>query len=678
MKHHYLLTFLTAAVLAPAAGAAEQILVDWDHSWKYFHTMSDDPSLNDAAIDDTGVGISPNNGPDLIYANFNGTVNPAGAWFAKESDFTSPNGYATLFGKGFGIDGPMTGDAAGNYSSYDGGEGPGPLGYDVMAYFPGAEPGMTGFGTTLTQTPANLRFAAYFRTTFTATQELSKPRIRMLLDDNAVIYYDGVAVARVNRDNSNIAYNDAGATDTTATNNETLVSAGNENVIQSFRLDQPGGPGRATATAGATADSFVTVAIPLITPGEHTIAIIARNSGNNSSDMGMAFQLLADDAAISALVNSSTRNENGTPDDPNDDTFTSSVTVTKLGTASTTWTSDLPPVEAAPYNYGTAYTFGPYPAATPQVINFTADGDPGLTASVTLTAPPFPTILGMNSLPGGSVIKASTVATWTQMPGLPTDRRIQLNNGSAVVNTDPVALTPGTPKGISVSLEYNDNSTGSNAETGDSVKIEVVTDAGTINLTSTYDADGTSPANGSAMNGDDNLLESDELNPDSFPENYTFTGRWILAGIIPASATTMQVRITANNDSASETFRVGNIELKGGGDTDGDGVPDIIEEAEGTNPADKASNFREVGHAITATDAAVTVTSSSSRTYALESSSDLLIWDRVVLPGAPPATYEQNSPGTDGDLTITRPHANPARLFWHVKVHLPSTDVASP
>lgn len=116
MKPSPLLTSLLLAVTAATAPAAEQLLINWNQNWKYFHTMSDDPTLDDATIDNAGAGVAPNAGPDLIYTNFNGTANPAGAWFAKESDFTGASGYATLFGKGFNIDGVKVGDNT-NYSS---------------------------------------------------------------------------------------------------------------------------------------------------------------------------------------------------------------------------------------------------------------------------------------------------------------------------------------------------------------------------------------------------------------------------------------------------------------------------------------------------------------------------------------------------------------------------------
>lgn len=684
MKRKLILSCLLLSIAG--VSAVEQELVPWNHPWKYFQTMSDDPSVDDPTIDDAGAGVAPTTGPDLIYTNFNGTTDPAGAWFATEANFTSATGYENMFGKGFGIDGPLVGDPLNNYSTYDGGEGPGPLGYDTMDYF-GRGLELLTYGTTLTTMPANRRFAAYFRTTFSVAQDFGKPRVRMLLDDNAVIYIDGVLIAYVNRSNSAIAYADVGGTDTTATNNEEFAIApanNNENVIQSFRLDQSGGPGVNTLTAGSMADSFVVTPLPKLLTGTHTIAIMVRNSGNNSSDRCLALQLLGDDAGISAIVNSTTRQPGADPIDPADDTFTASVTVTKLGSPSTEWTSDVAPSAPGPYSYDVAYPFGPFPASASQVVNFTATGDPALTASVTLTAPIASAVVGTNSLAGDPVIRISTAySPWTQMPGLPADRRIQLNNGNALggINTDPIALTPGTPKCVIMSLDYNDNSAGSNAEVGDSIKVELVTDAGTVNLTAEYDLDGTSTNNGRAMNGedDDQLTPSDELNPDNLPENYTFTAHWLLAGVIPSSATTVQVRISAVNDSGSEFLRIGNIQLRPCIDTDEDGVLDIFEEVQGTDSNDENSYFREISHSRSPGSASITVTTSTTRTYAFESSTDLLFWTRDALPGTPPGLpFLANEPGTGGNLTLTRTNADPERLFWRARVHLPTTDIVSP
>ena len=205
MKSKLLFSSLLLSVTQIGAYAAEVTLVDWGHTWKYFHPQSDDPSLDDATIDNSGIGVAPNTGPDLIHPGFNTGIS---AWFAKESDFTATGGYEDMFGRGFNIDGTQVGVVStattGNFSSYDGGQGPGPFGYDAIVYFGRTDiaPEMLAFGTALTKTPATRRFASYYRTTFTAAQDFTKPRIRMLLDDNAVIYYDGVAVARVNRYNS--------------------------------------------------------------------------------------------------------------------------------------------------------------------------------------------------------------------------------------------------------------------------------------------------------------------------------------------------------------------------------------------------------------------------------------------------------------------------------------------
>ena len=243
---------------------------------------------------------------------------------------------------------------------------------------------MTAFGRALTTPTSANRYTAYFRTTFTLAQDYTSPRIRMVLDDGALVYLDGVLVARVNKSDNTEAYTSF-ATDTTATRNETGAAADNESVVQSFSLG--------TAGASLQADSAVIVAVPTLAAGVHTLAVSARNNGVTSSDMVMGLQMLANDAGLSAQVSDVQRQLNG----PGfaDDMFTFKVAVTALNMpGATTWTSDNAaangPVTGA---YApTVYTYT-YPAQvnsgtlTTATIKFTDATDPLLSSTVVVTAP---------------------------------------------------------------------------------------------------------------------------------------------------------------------------------------------------------------------------------------------------------------------------------------------------
>ncbi|HEX2748623.1 MAG TPA: hypothetical protein VHM91_11535, partial [Verrucomicrobiales bacterium] len=340
----------------PRASATEVVLLEWNHAWDYLNPMGRDPQLDD---------------PD-----FNTT------WFLKSADFAAsyngpPIGGATTVGN------------AADITTSDHGTGAGPLGYPAgsMEYFtkPGAE--MTAFGTPLTL-PSNLnRYTSYFRTTFTAAQVYTAPRIRVLIDDSALIYLDGVLVARVNRANDIEAYLTTGA-DGVASRNETGASANNEACIQSILLG--------TAGNAASAEAFVITPVTSLSAGPHTLAVSVQNAANTSSDSGFGLQLRADDAGISAVASNLQRQENG----PGfaDDTFSFDVTVqaTNLPGAFTWYSDNLPAYGPVTGPYGAAtYTYT-YPAQVDigtlktVTLRYNDSINTALTSSVTVTAPVFP------------------------------------------------------------------------------------------------------------------------------------------------------------------------------------------------------------------------------------------------------------------------------------------------
>jgi hypothetical protein len=189
----------TFASVAERISAAETVIVPWDQNWDYHHPMGRDPVSVDA--------------------DFNAT------WFLKAADFaTSYNGPA------FG--GAVVVGSAANTASFDKGSGAGPFGYGGIVYFTAGGAEMTAFGTALTTPNSGSRYTAYFRTTFTLAQDYTSPRIRMVLDDGALVYLDGVLVARVNKADNTEGYTSF-ASDTTATRNETGASADNELVTLS-------------------------------------------------------------------------------------------------------------------------------------------------------------------------------------------------------------------------------------------------------------------------------------------------------------------------------------------------------------------------------------------------------------------------------------------------------------
>ncbi|MEL6636985.1 MAG: gliding motility-associated C-terminal domain-containing protein [Bacteroidota bacterium] len=89
--------------------------------------------------------------------------------------------------------------------------------------------------------------------------------------------------------------------------------------------------------------------------------------------------------AINASLDTPTCNDNGTPNDPSDDTYTILITVDGTATAAT-WSADDP--NATSGNYNNLTLFGPYAiAAGPLSITIRDDNDPNCTTTVDLVPP---------------------------------------------------------------------------------------------------------------------------------------------------------------------------------------------------------------------------------------------------------------------------------------------------
>jgi hypothetical protein len=242
----------TVTVTAPVP------VIDWSQTWDYVNPMG--------AIPDSAGGPAGTPDPDFETT-----------WYLKASDFaTQYNG--PVFGGAQVIGDPAT------LNSYDGGSGPGPLGFDIMDYWATAGALFTTNGTVLTAQASGSRYTTYLRTTFTIPNDgstYSQPGLKYLIDDGAFIYLDGVLILTVNMP--------VGSTDTylqLATN-----ATNTEDQLRTADLTLPAGTATGThATLGsnnATIDQPVTT----LTPGAHTLAVSVHNSAVASSDQGFALQL---------------------------------------------------------------------------------------------------------------------------------------------------------------------------------------------------------------------------------------------------------------------------------------------------------------------------------------------------------------------------------------------------
>ena len=110
-----------------------------------------------------------------------------------------------------------------------------------------------------------------------------------------------------------------------------------------------------------------------------------------------------------------------------------------------------------------------------------------------------------------------------------------------------------------------------------------------VNLITTYDKNNNGVMNGGAEAADDEFNAAQA-------QDGTYTSNFPLSFTIPDSATSVQLIITAVNDSANETFAFANALFTTVAtpvvDTDGDGASDASEAVMGTDPANPSSILR--------------------------------------------------------------------------------------
>ena len=157
------------------------------------------------------------------------------------------------------------------YTAYDGPaftvNVPGPFSYGGITYFTAANGGtgsFIGVGGTATAPPTGLRYTAYFKKQFTTTEDYTQATVRLLADDGAVIYLDGVEVKRINM--------------TGNTANDPTNGSGDSYTMLA--------DGAASETA-LTAD----FSIGAIATGTHVIAVSLHNALPSSTDLGLYFRL---------------------------------------------------------------------------------------------------------------------------------------------------------------------------------------------------------------------------------------------------------------------------------------------------------------------------------------------------------------------------------------------------
>lgn len=310
-------------------------------------------------------------------------------------------------------------------------------------------------------------------------------------------------------------------------------------------------------------------------------------------------------------------------------------------------------------SYGTPRTLNfpvtDFSSGVPLTIRDAAD--PG--CFTTLTLSPAPTLLlGLNGLAGNnSYLQATGAPAIFQQTSIQSDpasslvNEITTNPGSGVLLTDPVTLTPGTEKCVTLTVEVEDTSNGTGLESNDALRVEMLT-FGPANevevLTHDFDLNGDGRVNGG------NTPLEDEFNTRQQPAAAKWTSSFRLAGTIPAEATSFQLRITGATDSSNEILRFRDLILLPCLDTDGDGVSDAREWAHGTNPASAVSVFDISSFSSTAAETSVTLPTVPGFDYQPLSSSSLTSWTREALPTAGDGTPKILTGPNTGPRTFRR------------------------
>lgn len=377
-----------------------------------------------------------------------------------------------------------------------------------------------------------------------------------------------------------------------------------------------------------------------------------------------------------------TRHENG----PGlaDDTVTFDTIITGIN-GGPSWTA----TGATPDNgaFGPV-TFTVPASASPAVVIITDVSHPSATHTLSVTIPARYTI---GFLYDGTRLSdlfsdpASPPApAWINDPLLYTLDMTAGGSSDKLVASDILDLTATGEIHFSCVFRARETSTGTNFESSDRFKAELVIDGGTpgeqtINLVAAQDTgDGSSstvapgtngPANG-YLNGYQGiagfdllgnidysvppLVAEDEYNANLVRDEFNRRGEiadaqcdnnFSLSATIPAAANTVQLRLLGAGISGSEFFTVSRImfsTIPPTTDSDNDGVPDLTELTDGTDPHDPSSLFTVT--TITAGPGGELIASFptvAGRSYRGYFSTDLTAWTRD--DSAPAVTGDGNA-----------------------------------
>ncbi len=448
------------------------------------------------------------------------------------------------------------------------------------------------------------------------------------------------------------------------------VSDTTANLVTTYDTDGSGtmngaelAPGGGTVAAPTVRTYVLSYHIP-----DNIVSVRLVISGNNDSPnetmivSGIRFDVAPPSLDVTTPANI-VRHENGPG--IGDDTVSFDVTITGSNGGPLWIATGATPASGA---------FGPVrftvPALiSPAVIVISDAGNPAVTQNVSVVIPARYTI-GWH-YGGGTVTDIfSDVATvppaeWVNDPVRHTLDITSAGTSDKIVVSEVLNLSATGTVHFSALFRARETSVGSNFETGDRFKAELIIDGGLvpaniINLVSAWDfGDGASAVGaGGGPNGPPdgyiNGYQGIAVAPDTALQDYNankerdefntraggetagmmINNTFALSTVIPAGANSVQLRIHGAGIASTEFFTVSKVVFSTVApttDTDGDGITDLKELVDGTDPLDATSLFHITGVAPDAGNPGTSLVSFptvAGRLYQGYYSSGLVTWTR--------------------------------------------------